>query len=169
MRRPTPPQFFRVVSTTSLDSRRITFEPESLLVEMREIIGGWQATEEIFWDEVRAVYTWSAPNWNTLTLLALLIGVVGAVSIAVMGATSGGWVAAGMGVSLAAAAFVTIWMMPRQWYRVESSRPPLLFTTQKKETLDELLSHLAIEGRNANNASEPTTSPDAPFASPTGF
>jgi hypothetical protein len=161
-----------VVSTTLSDSRRITFEPESLLVEMREVVGGWQPCEEIFWDEVRAVYTWTAPNWNTLTLLAILIGVVGAITLAVMSGTPGApmWgVVAGMVVALAASAFVAIRVAPRRSYRIESSRPSLVFHARRKETLDELLSHLSIEGRNENGAPGPTVSPDAPFASPTGF
>lgn len=163
---PRPPQSFRFITTTSMDSRRITFEPDSLLVESRDLIGSYQASDEVFWDEVRAVYTWSAPNWNMFGGWALVIVIFGALALAITGSSSGGniWmVAAILLVALAGSAFVCIRLAPRQWYRVESTRLPVEFATGKKGTLEELLSHVVVE--NGNGASGAVPRPDTPFAS----
>ena len=82
MFRTPPPRFFQVLSTTSMDTRRITFEPDSLLVEMRQFVGSYQPCEEVFWDEVRAIYTWTAPNWNAFVGTSLVLLLVGFITMA---------------------------------------------------------------------------------------
>lgn len=158
-------ELFRVVSSTLVDSRRITFEPESLLVEVRDVVGSYQPSQEVFWDEVRAVYTWSAPNWNLLVGWGVVILMIGLVAAAANQNTPGGlWTAAAVTlIALAILAFYAIRLAPQQWYQVASSQPDVIFGTQKRGTLEALLTHVTVkEGGSAPGAE---VRPDASFAS----
>lgn len=66
-----------VTTSDAFGGRRVSFEEESLFEEARDhIIGTFHPVEEIFWEEVEAVYVWRSIDWGMLCggLFLVLLG-----------------------------------------------------------------------------------------------
>lgn len=143
-----PPLSFTTPGITGV--RRVTFEEDSLFIEARDnLVGLFQPLEEIFWEEVEAVYTWTTPDWTGMTvMLGLMIPIL---SIAGLGLSAGlpePWAAALtllLGVTLVVVIlFVNIWVVPRRHVRVIGAGREIRFHTTEVSVVRSLLQQFGI-------------------------
>ena len=131
-------------------ARRITFEEDSLFVEARDAISGLlEPEEEIFWEEVRAVYLWTRPDWQFFGIGLILVWFVILFGFCVLN------------LALPAAAGVVPWLLgalalgllllydirvqPRQYARVVSDDREIHFHTPERHYIRVLLTRLGID------------------------
>jgi hypothetical protein len=150
----TPP--LRFTFSTVTDVQRVTIYPDGIGVETRDLIGTWQPGTRAFWDEIRAVYSWTAPNWSTV-VVGVLLGLVLAPFVFLGVGTGSGlavWLLL-LALVTAASLLLATKLRPRIWYRVESTQPTFTFHTRRPEVLPALLSHLDVVRETPVDASEP--------------
>jgi hypothetical protein len=133
------PNPIRVTSSTASEVIRVSLLPDSLLQETRDFVGGWRASNQIFLDEVRAIYTWEAPNWSTV-MAGVLFGLLIALFAVIPNMSSVGLLLAVLLVGFCLV--LGIWLRPRRWIRIESRIGPLVFHTRDERLLAALRSRI---------------------------
>src|SRR5262245_52903322 len=122
---------------TLSDARRVVLLHDSVLVELRDSIGGgYRPEHQLFWDEIRSIYVWYAPDARTITLGIIFGVVIGLISLAALSDSGMSpvlliWEA----VALATVGFFVVLGMkirPRRWIRIDSPKGEILFSTHHK-------------------------------------
>jgi hypothetical protein len=130
-------------------ARRITFEEDSLFVEARDSVTGLlEPEEEIFWEEVRAVYLWTKPDWPAfgvgLILVFFMILFSWCFFNLALPVISGvaPWLF-GLATLLLLLRYI-IQVQPRQYARVVADDREILFHTPERHYIRVLLHRLGI-------------------------
>ena len=131
-------------------ARRITFDEDSLFVEARDTVTGLlEPEEEIFWEEVRAVYLWTKPDWPSFGVGLILVWFVILFS----------WCFFNLAIPVIAG--VVPWLFglltlllllryiiqiqPRQYARVVAEEREIVFHTPERHYMRVLLHRLGVE------------------------
>jgi hypothetical protein len=143
-----PPLSFTTPGVTGV--RRVTFEEDSLLIEARDnLVGLFQPLEEIFWEEVEAVYTWTTPEWTAITvMLGLMVPILSLAGL-ILSANLPGMLSAAfsviLGITLVAAIlFINIRIVPRRHVRVVGAGREIRFHTTEVSVIRSLLQRFGI-------------------------
>ena len=142
---PSSAPLLQIGMASALTRRRITITPYSLVAETQATLGNFQPEQEVFWDEVRAVYVWDAPDWIILAGGAI-IGLVLLCIAAVIAAESPNIsLALLLPSALALVCFLWgglgAWLRPRRWFRVDTTRGELRFHSRNPRVLGMLLGY----------------------------
>jgi hypothetical protein len=103
---------------------RVLLEEDSIVLESREVlVGQYLPVQELFWEEIRAVYVWQRPNWTNLVVYVCLIAIFWCVfGVAALAAGADAWtqlVLALAAVVFAAAAVINaVWLHPQRWLKL---------------------------------------------------
>jgi hypothetical protein len=143
-----PPLSFTTPGITGV--RRVTFEEDSLFIEARDnLVGLFQPLEEIFWEEVEAVYAWTTPDWTGMTVMLVLM--VPILLIAALGFSAAlpapwpGLLTLLLGVVLVAVIlFLNIRIVPRRHVRVVGAGREVRFHTTEASVTRSLLLRFGI-------------------------
>ena len=152
----------RIRFSTATEVGAVRLRPDSILQEERGFIGGFRPVKQVFWDEVRAVYVWTTPNWSTVigggavAVIPLLIGLFQLATPL--------WAAVWIIGALAMLGWSLAWglrLQPNRWIKIESTQGPLLFHSRREDVLQGILSMLSLDP-----AHPPATPPPAPGDTP---
>lgn len=143
-----PPLSFTTPGVTGV--RRVTFEEDSLFIEARDnLVGLFQPLEEIFWEEVEAVYTWTAPDWTGMTvMLALMVPVLFIAGLVLTASLPEPWpeiLTLLLGMTLVGVViFVNFRVLPRRHVRVIGAGREVRFHTTEASVIRSLLQRFGI-------------------------
>jgi hypothetical protein len=140
------------------ERRRVVLEPESVFVEVTSIAGGYHPEQEIYYDEIRAVYEWLAPNWS-LVVWGLFAGLLGGLIAAVSAGSSpaAGWVGLAAGLAILAGFVVLALTRGRtHWLKIDGAGRELKLATNDRRFREALYARVP-------DAPEPGSPPPAPL------
>lgn len=138
----------RFNSATLAETRRIRIETDSLNIDAPSSFGGYQPETQVFWDEIGAVYVWTAPNWSTIAVGLVLSPIFGLVAgLAVSGSGTGAATAAGVVVFvlvLALCLYLGIYVRPARWFQLDTAAGWVKFNSRHPALPDAILSRLVV-------------------------